>query len=109
MTLDPKLTISSAVQAAFSVVLGDGHKDSDPAVRLSQNQKFGDYQINGIMGLAKKLGQNPRELAEKIVGTIKLMGLHNRLRLLVLVLSMSPSHHPRSLIFVWVWIRCRLA
>jgi len=74
MTLDPKLTISSAVRAAFSVVLGDGYKDSDPAVRLSQNPKFGDYQINGIMGLAKKLGQNPRELAEKIVGAINLEG-----------------------------------
>lgn len=74
MTLDPKQTISSAVRAAFSVVLGDGYKDSDPVVRLSQNSKFGDYQINGIMGLAKKLGQNPRELAEKIVGAIGLDG-----------------------------------
>ncbi len=74
MTLGPKQTISSAVRAAFSVVLGDGYKDSDPVVRLSQNPKFGDYQINGIMGLAKKLGQNPRELAEKIVGAINLDG-----------------------------------
>ena len=36
-------------------------------VKLSQNPKFGDYQINGVMGLAKTLGMNPRQLADKVV------------------------------------------
>ncbi len=72
MTKDPKQTISDAVRAAFSTTLGDEYKDADPVVRLSQNPKFGDYQINGIMGIAKKMGQNPRELAEKIVEAIDL-------------------------------------
>ncbi|MBN2841508.1 MAG: arginine--tRNA ligase, partial [Sedimentisphaerales bacterium] len=36
-------------------------------VKLSQNIKFGDYQVNGVMSLAKKLGMNPRQLADKIV------------------------------------------
>jgi len=72
MTKDPKQTISGAVQAAFSLVLGNQHKDADPVVRLSQNSKFGDYQINGIMGLAKKVNQNPRELAEKIIEAMDL-------------------------------------
>ncbi len=72
MTKDPKQTISKAVQEAFSSVLGEQYKDANPVVRLSQNPKFGDYQINGIMGLAKKLGQNPRELAEKIKDSVDL-------------------------------------
>ena len=36
-------------------------------VKLSQNPKFGDYQVNGVMGLAKKLSMNPRQLADKVV------------------------------------------
>jgi arginyl-tRNA synthetase len=36
-------------------------------VKPSQNPKFGDYQANGVMGLAKQLKTNPRQLAEQIV------------------------------------------
>ena len=32
-------------------------------LRPTQDPKFGDYQSNGVMPLAKKLGKNPRELA----------------------------------------------
>lgn len=32
-------------------------------LRKAQDSKFGDYQINGCMGLAKKLGKSPRDLA----------------------------------------------
>ena len=43
-----------------------------PAVlRPTQDPKHGDYQVNGVMGLAKRLKKNPRELAagvaEKLV------------------------------------------
>ncbi len=36
-------------------------------VKPTQDAKFGDYQANGVMGLAKKLKQNPRQLAETIL------------------------------------------
>lgn len=42
---------------------------SEPAkamLRPTQDPKFGDYQVNGVLPLAKKLGQNPRELATKV-------------------------------------------
>lgn len=38
----------------------------------SKNPKFGDYQANGAMGAAKKLGTNPRELATKILAELQL-------------------------------------
>ncbi|MDR2721121.1 MAG: arginine--tRNA ligase [Puniceicoccales bacterium] len=38
----------------------------DPEIRPSDS-KFGDFQANGILQYAKKCGQNPRALAEKIV------------------------------------------
>jgi len=40
---------------------------TNPAVSLSTKPLFGDYQANGVMGAAKKLKTNPRELATKVV------------------------------------------
>lgn len=41
--------------------------DSEPLVRQSAKVQFGDYQANGVMGAAKKMGIPPRQLAEKIL------------------------------------------
>ena len=39
----------------------------EPLVRQSGKAQFGDYQANGIMGTAKKLGLNPRDFAQKVL------------------------------------------
>lgn len=44
--------------------------DGDPIVRASQDAKFGDYQSNAAMGLAKKLGKQPRDVAGEIVSAL---------------------------------------
>jgi arginyl-tRNA synthetase len=49
--------------------------DCDPHVAPSKNPGFGDYQINGAMGAAKKIGTNPRELAQKILSHLQLQGI----------------------------------
>jgi len=41
--------------------------DSPAVVKTSARPEFGDYQANGIMGAAKKLKMNPRELATQVV------------------------------------------
>ena len=41
--------------------------DGDPLVRPSQDEKFGHYQSNCAMGLAKKTGLKPRDVAGAIV------------------------------------------
>lgn len=41
-------------------------------VKVAADAKFGDYQANGVMGLAKKLKTNPRQLAEKVVEQLDL-------------------------------------
>jgi len=41
-------------------------------VKPSTDPKFGDYQANGVMGLAKKLKTNPRKLAEEVVKNLEL-------------------------------------
>jgi len=49
-----------------------GRDDSAAIVRPSTDPKFGDYQANGVMALAKKLKANPRKLAEDVVGNLDL-------------------------------------
>ncbi|GAC1472657.1 MAG: arginine--tRNA ligase [Isosphaeraceae bacterium] len=42
------------------------------AVRPSSDPKFGDYQANGCMALAKSLKSNPRELAQRVAAAVDL-------------------------------------
>lgn len=46
--------------------------DCAAIVRPSTDAKFGDYQANGVMPLAKKAKTNPRKLAEQVVGNLDL-------------------------------------
>jgi arginyl-tRNA synthetase len=41
-------------------------------VRPATDAKFGDYQVNGVMALAKKLQTDPRLIAEMIIRTLKI-------------------------------------
>ncbi len=62
--------ISQRVTHALDQILGDDAHGADPLVRASQDSRFGDYQSNCAMGLAKKLGCKPRELAERIIAAL---------------------------------------
>jgi arginyl-tRNA synthetase len=46
------------------------HQDCAPIVKPSTDPKFGDYQANGVMALAKKVKANPRKLAEDVVNNL---------------------------------------
>ncbi len=56
--------ITKAMQAAT------GRDDCAGFVRASAEAKFGDYQANGVMALAKKTKTDPRKLAEQVVGKL---------------------------------------
>lgn len=58
--------ITLALSSAIAAALGEEYRDTDLQIRPSQNPKFGDYQANFAMKLAKQLGSNPRELASKV-------------------------------------------
>ncbi|WP_034947321.1 arginine--tRNA ligase [Erwinia oleae] len=49
--------------------------DCEPQVRQSAKPQFGDYQANGIMAVAKKLGKAPRQLAEEVLQHLDLRGI----------------------------------
>ena len=63
-----KHTLNKLVGEALSVV--SGLTDCDPNVITASKPEFGDYQSNGIMSIAKKVGTNPRQLANDVVEKI---------------------------------------
>src|SRR5262249_40284883 len=48
---------------------------TDPLVRPAQNPRFGDFQSNVAMGLAKRVGRSPQETASAIVAALDPRGL----------------------------------
>ncbi len=72
-------TILSQLDTGFrTAILAALGFESDPQLSISQTDKFGDYQSNAAMGLAKKVTEstgektNPRAIAEKIKSMLKL-------------------------------------
>lgn len=49
--------------------------DCDAIVKQSAKAQFGDYQANGVMAAAKKMGMPPRQLAEKVIELLDLDGI----------------------------------
>jgi arginyl-tRNA synthetase len=62
--------LEERISAVMKVVAGG--QDCAAIVRPATDAKFGDYQANGVMGLAKKLKTNPRKLAEETVKNLDL-------------------------------------
>ena len=65
-------TMTERLKAAVTAALGPEHGETDPILRLAGNPKFGDYQANLAMGLAKKLKRPPREVAQEIVDALQM-------------------------------------
>jgi len=53
----------------------------EPQVRQSAKAQFGDYQANGIMAVAKKLGKAPRQLAEEVLNHLDLQGIASKVEI----------------------------
>ncbi|HFS5790927.1 TPA: arginine--tRNA ligase [Citrobacter werkmanii] len=55
--------------------------DCEPQVRQSAKVQFGDYQANGMMAVAKKLGLAPRQLAEQVLTHLDLNGIASKVEI----------------------------
>jgi arginyl-tRNA synthetase len=60
--------VATEVEKAFSAA---GLTEHPIVLQPAKNRDFGDYQINGVMGAAKKTRQNPRELAQKVADALQ--------------------------------------
>lgn len=62
-------------QKAAAAFAACGLEDAPVALQVSGKPEFGDYQINGVMGAAKKRKTNPRALAEEVVAALDSDGM----------------------------------
>jgi arginyl-tRNA synthetase len=67
--------LTERLQAAFHAAGIDLPAGFQATVTLAADTRFGDYQTNAAMVLAKQLKTNPRALAEQIVGKLDVTGL----------------------------------
>ncbi len=65
-----KQHLDQRISQALSALTGQS--DCVAMVAYSKSAQFGDYQANGVMALAKKLGKNPRELGQLLAQQLQL-------------------------------------
>jgi len=63
--------LKAAIARAFPQAAADG-EELDPALGPASKPEFGDFQANGALGLAKRLGKPPRLIAEAIAAQLQL-------------------------------------
>ncbi len=62
-----QVLLQDKFQQALAAAFGDEYGTVDPILVAASNPKFGDYQSNVSLPLAKKIGQQPRAIAAAIV------------------------------------------
>lgn len=71
--------LNQRIQAAM--VAAGAPEDAPALVRQSAKVQFGDYQANGIMGVAKGLKTNPREFAQSVLEKLDLSDLAEKVEI----------------------------
>lgn len=75
MSMDPETRLAAAFSMALKTVGGKDAHGMDPAIRPSGKPEFGDFQCNAALGLAKRMGRPPRDVAQALIDAVDLQGL----------------------------------
>ncbi|MGK7890377.1 MAG: arginine--tRNA ligase, partial [Leptolyngbyaceae cyanobacterium] len=67
--------LKTRLQQALVAAFGEDWATTDPILVPTSNPKFGDYQANVAMSLAKPLKMKPRAIAESIVANLEVADL----------------------------------
>ncbi|MES2887159.1 MAG: arginine--tRNA ligase [Pseudomonadota bacterium] len=75
------MSILASLNECFGAALAavSGRAAVDAIVQPAGRPEFGDYQVNGVMGLAKSLGRPPREVAQQVIERVSANGLIDRM------------------------------
>lgn len=76
------MSINILIEDCFNKAFTDlGFSQAPPIIQNTARVEHGDYQVNGIMPLAKAHKQNPRELAKEVLAKIRFEGLAEKLEI----------------------------
>ena len=67
--------LKSRLQTALINTYGNQFQGADPQLVPATNPKFGDYQCNLAMSLAKQLGESPRTVASQLMASLEISDL----------------------------------
>ena len=59
--------LKNRFEQALTAAFGEELAGADPMLVPTSNPKFGDYQSNAPLALAKRLGKAPRAIAEELI------------------------------------------
>lgn len=68
-------TLTRLARAAMTKAFGEAAQGASPDVKPTTDARHGDYQVNGVLPLAKALKDNPRKLAERFVAAWDSQGI----------------------------------
>lgn len=60
------ININQIIEQKLKVILKDLGYDEEPQILISSRPDLGEFQYNGVMGIAKTIKANPLSIAEKI-------------------------------------------
>lgn len=72
---DPVSILSARFVAAIRAAFPDLTGDVDPLVTVNKNPALGDFQSNAAMGLSKRVGKPPREIAQAILAKLDIVDI----------------------------------
>src|SRR5688572_10797418 len=77
------MNLKQYLETTISAVLSEvtGEFNCPALVNYAKDPRFGDYQANGVMALAKRLGRNPRELGAEVLKHLDLGAIVSKLEL----------------------------
>ncbi len=64
-----------------ALIIAGAEAGTSAVIKQSSRPEFGDYQANGVIGAAKKLKMNPRDLASKVLENLDLSDLANKVEI----------------------------
>ena len=67
--------LTERIEAAFA----DLGLEGPTLLQAASRPEFGDYQANGVMAAAKRAGQNPREVAQRVIDALDLTDIAQEL------------------------------
>ena len=78
---DIQFALENRFKDAIVASFGNEFSEIDPMIRAAKESKFGDFQANCAMALAKRLSKSPRDVAQQIVDALKLEGTAEKLEI----------------------------
>jgi arginyl-tRNA synthetase len=65
-----RMLLSTHLEELAAAAIEQAHGVKAPALLRPADPVHGDYQVNGVMALAKQRGENPRALAQPVADAL---------------------------------------